>query len=390
MEFEAIQGIATCHLSLGKFESAIQLSRDVLAKRLAFYKNDNHHFVLNSETNLAQALLMDGRDKDAEDILRVTYEKKKRILGEQHIDTNICSQALQSCLTRQRKFDDCIQFQANLSDDNDQASDAHKVSQYLISIQTQAIPLREKKRFIEMKQLLMKGLDLAKESYGENHLTTAGFEHDLGICLQDLNEIKQAETYLRASLKKRRALLGKHSNDTLLSMLELGKTLRLSSQLDESFDLLTAYIKAMGKQSHKLEGSAKANVNIAKKTIAQIYIENEEFVKAETLLHETIEAKYYDSQLSKEMPANFPWRKNEVKATPPPLPESSISGKSKKSAACLQFLRTMGISALNAHPDGIQLVDCLEECYKAQGKFEEAHNLLSDSQVNLFKAIMEG
>ena len=91
------------------------------------------------------------------------------------------------------------------------------------------------------------------------------------------------------------------------------------------------------------------------------------------------------------MPANFPWRKNEVKATPPPLPKSKSSR-----AACIQFLRTMGISALNAHPDGIQLVDCLEECYKAQGKFEEAHKLLSwlglndDSQVNLFKAIMEG
>ena len=43
-----------------------------------------------------------------------------------------------------------------------------------------------------------------------------------------------------------------------------------------------------------------------------------------------------------------------------------------------------------------QLVDCLEECYKAQGKFEELTKLHSwlglndDSQINLFKTIMEG
>ena len=177
MEFEAIQGIATCHLSLGKFESAIQLSRDVLAKRLAFYKNDNHHFVLNSETNLAQALMSNGRGdiaayKEAEEILKRTYEKKKRILGEQHIDTSICKQSLQSCLARQNKFSEAKQYQANLSEKT-LASDAHQVSQYLISIQTQASSLFEQKKFFEAKQLLTKGLDLAKENYGENHLTTA-------------------------------------------------------------------------------------------------------------------------------------------------------------------------------------------------------------------------
>jgi len=194
---------------------------------------------------------------------------------------------------------------------------------------------------------------------------------------------------LRASLKKRQALLG-NANDTLLSMLELGKNLKLQNQFDESESLLSAFVKAMGKKS-QLEGSAKVNVNIAKKTIAEIYIERKEFIKAEALLHETIEAKFYDSQLSKDIPANFPWRKNEVKATPP-LPKF----QSRSDAACHQFLLTMGISSLNAHPDGIQLVDCLEECYKAQGKFEEADKLLSwlglndDSQINLFKTIMEG
>jgi hypothetical protein len=192
-------------------------------------------------------------------------------------------------------------------------------------------------------------------------------------------------------LKKRQALLG-NANDTLLSMLELGKNLRLQNQFDESESLLSAFVKAMGKKS-QLEGSAKVNVNIAKKTIAEIYIERKEFIKAEALLHETIEAKFYDSQLSKDIPANFPWRKNEVKATPP-LPK--FQSKNSHDAACHQFLLTMGISSLNAHPDGIQLVDCLEECYKAQGKFEEADKLLSwlglndDSQINLFKTIMEG
>lgn len=182
-------------------------------------------------------------------------------------------------------------------------------------------------------------------------------------------------------------------------MLELGKNLKLSSQLDESFDLLTAFVRAMEKQNHKpakgtdnVYAKGISNVNIAKKTIAEIYIEREEFIKAETLLHETIEAKYYDFQLAKDMPANFPWRKNEVKATPPPLPNSN----SKKDDACLQFLLTMGIHSLNAHADGIQLVDCLEESYQAQGKFEEAQKLLSwlglndDRHINLFKAITKG
>jgi hypothetical protein len=71
----------------------------------------------------------------------------ERILGEQHIDTNICRQALQSCLTLQKKFDDCIQFQANLSE-KAVGSDA---SDLLISIQAQAIALGEQKKFFEVK-----------------------------------------------------------------------------------------------------------------------------------------------------------------------------------------------------------------------------------------------
>ena len=186
---------------------------------------------------------------------------------------------------------------------------------------------------------------------------------------------------MRASLKKRQALLG-NANDTLLSMLELGKNLKLQNQFDESESLLSAFVKAMGKKS-QLEGSAKVNVNIAKKTIAEIYIERKEFIKAEALLHETIEAKFYDSQLSKDIPANFPWRKNEVKATPP-LPKF----QSRSDAACHQFLLTMGISSLNAHPDGIQLVDCLEECYKAQGKFEEADHASAFDGNNTTQTIL--
>jgi tetratricopeptide (TPR) repeat protein len=291
MEFESIQGIATCHLKLGKHDSAIQLSREVLAKRLAFYRNENHHFVLNSETNLATALLQSRVDVvEAEKILRSCYEKKKRILGENHIDTITCRNSLEMALVYQRKFDEAKKFEMDLSQKTD-FSNTKSLHQYIITSHNQGISLMRQNRYLEAKSLMTKGLAMSVETLGENDVLTASFEQGLGNCLRNLNELKEAQIYLRSCLRKRKGLLGKNSYDTLLSMLELGRTLRLQGQFDEAESHLSTFLKAMEKQN-QLHESAEENVFMGKKLLTEIYIERRDFKKAESLLTDTIECVY--------------------------------------------------------------------------------------------------
>lgn len=106
MEFEGIHGLAQCAQEMGEIEYAIQLYRDVLEKRRLFYGDDDHHFVLNSETNLASALLRAHKPKFEETVtmLKSTLQRKRRVLGLDHEDTLTCKQALFVALLGLRKF----------------------------------------------------------------------------------------------------------------------------------------------------------------------------------------------------------------------------------------------------------------------------------------------
>jgi len=395
MEFESIQGIATCHLRLGQYDSAIQLAREVLAKRLAFYRNENHHFVLNSETNLATAL-MQSRDNvvEAEKILRSCYEKKKRILGLSHVDTITCRNALQMALVYQRKFDEAKEFEMDLSQKTD-FSNTMSLQQYIITSHNQAISLMEQNRYFEAKSMMTKGLTMSVETFGENDVLTASFEHNLGNCLRNLNELKEAEIYLRSSLRKRTGLLGNRSYDTLLSMSELGRILRLKGQFDEAESHLNTFLKAMEKQN-QLNQASEQNVFMAKKILIEIYIERRDFKKAETLLTDTIESVYNKFDTKKVQP-KFPWRKNESnnneKSAPTMIEENKTAElKKTEKEAVSAVMEQFGIIGLSADHYGMEFFHSLVETYKIQGKHDEADELISwlgiDRQDDLLKAAL--
>lgn len=401
MEFESIQGIATCHLRLGKYDSAIQLSREVLAKRQAFYRNENHHFVLNSLTNLGTALVHSRVNVvEAEQILRSCYDKKKSILGENHIDTITCRNSLEMALVQQRKFDEAKKFEIDLSKETD-FSDTKSLHQYIITSHNQGLFLMEQNRYFEAKPLIKKGLAMSVETLGENDVLTASFEQSLGICSRKLNELKEAEIHLRSCLRKRKGLLGNTAYDTLLSRLELGRTLKLQGQFDEAECHLNKFLKAMEKRN-QVQGkeAAEQNVFMAKKILTEIYIERKEFKKAETLLTDTIESVYNKFD-TKEVQPKFPWKKNEsnsIEKSAPTIIEKKQIAELKKTqkeafSDVVDFWEVnMGIIKLSHHHYGKGFFDSLVETYKMQGKHDEADELISwlgiDRHEDLLKAAL--
>lgn len=351
--------MAQCAQEMGKIELAIQLYRGVLEKRRLFYGDEDHHYVLNSETNLCQALNRNHKFEETVPMLKLTLQRKRRVLGLDHKDTLTCKQALCVALLGLRKFNDAKEFEADISV---QSNDTYR---NIIDIQNKAHVFLQKDEYSKAKPILRKGLSLCLNGYGINHTITAAFHHNLGICLRHLSELEESESVLRSSLKVRRVRLF-NSQELYLTVFELGITLSMRGRLSEAENLINEFI-----DNDTIDTSNSVNVNIAKKTLADIYVKRKEYDRAESLLIATIEKLHNECDINPD--PFFPWKKKNGKEAS----SSSSSSQSEHTKACCLFLKSMGIMMLNSRADGIQLVDCLQNVYELQGKFDKVNELLS-------------
>jgi tetratricopeptide (TPR) repeat protein len=202
-------------------------------------------------------LKTEGKMSEAETYLREVLEKRRRMLGEEDINTVWAMSTLGELLDEEGKLN-------------------------------------------EAEPLLRVALAKNRRIRGEDHPQTIFSIYDLGVLLEDQDKLNQAEPFMREALAKNRRVLGEEHPETLSSVSAMGKLLSLEGKYAEAIQLLapfeTAHRKAfqtdnrgrlgtflmrLGKARLKLDEFAAAQANLLE---AQPLMVNDSSVKPERKL----------------------------------------------------------------------------------------------------------
>jgi tetratricopeptide (TPR) repeat protein/predicted Ser/Thr protein kinase len=234
----ARSSLSTLLRDAGHLEEAEKLTRDVLAWRRATF-GDRAPTTLTSSHNLALLLAERGKLDAAEEQARATLALQREVLGETHASTLTTWQTLSNILARQGKFDEAevaartsMQgFEREAGDDHVQTlaamntlayilekrgrvDEAETLYRRIIAIQQRAgsrhpsafaprnnlaMLLMDAKRYAAADREFVSLVDDARASVGPEHLMTAIFTSNRGLCLTRMGRLREARELLESA-----------------------------------------------------------------------------------------------------------------------------------------------------------------------------------------------
>jgi len=202
--------------SLGLYAQAEPLLEQALAERKRVL-GDDHLDTLASINGLAILYKSQGRHAEAEPLYLSTLETRKRVLGDDHPHTLASMNNLAILYKRQGRYAEAEPlYLETLAIRKRVLGDDHLDT--LSSTNNLANLYRHQGRYAEAEPLYLETLEATKRVLGDDHLSTLGFMNNLANLYRNQGRYAEAETLYLETLATRKRVLGDDHPGTLASM----------------------------------------------------------------------------------------------------------------------------------------------------------------------------
>jgi len=200
---------------------------------------DTRHRILGSEhpstiismSNLAMTLQDQGDFEGARKFQEQVLEKVRRILGEEHLDTITSMGNLASTLRAQGDIERARKFQEQVLEKTRRILGEEHLDT-ITSMNNLALTLQDQGDFEGTRKLQEQVLEKMRRILGEEHLDTITSMSNLAMTLQDQGDFEGAQKFQEQVLEIRRRILVKEHPDTIESMGNLAATLRAQGDFE--------------------------------------------------------------------------------------------------------------------------------------------------------------
>jgi non-specific serine/threonine protein kinase/serine/threonine-protein kinase len=241
------QTLADLYTTLGRYDEALPLQEQALATRRRLLGNE-HVDTLISINNTALLLNAQGKMEEAEAHYREALDKYRRLHGEEHVETLRTINNLGFLLQSRGKLDEAEPYyREGLTKRRQVLGDEHPET--LVSLNNMGFLLQAQGRLAEAEPYYRQALEKRRRILGNDHPDTLNSIGNMGSLLRDLGRMEEAEPYYYEALDQLRQMVGEEHPDTIRAINNLGFLLQEQGKLDQA-ELL--YHEALEKYRHVL------------------------------------------------------------------------------------------------------------------------------------------
>jgi tetratricopeptide (TPR) repeat protein len=247
---EAAEWLALFYQDQGRYGIAEELLRQTFNTRRKTVGVEDSS-TLTSMNNLAVALSDQGKYKEAEQMHRDILQVRERVLGKEHPDTLISMNNLALSLRHQGKYEEAEQMhREELQVTEKMLGKEHPST--LTSMGNLASALMDQGNYEEAEQMHREELQIWEKVLGKEHPDTLISMSNLALALWYQGKYEEAKQMHRDILQVREKVLGKEHPDTLTSMNNLALALSDQGKYEEAEqmhrDTLQVREKVLGKE----------------------------------------------------------------------------------------------------------------------------------------------
>ncbi|KAF8179765.1 hypothetical protein K438DRAFT_1603509, partial [Mycena galopus ATCC 62051] len=267
-----------CAGHLGRFEDTEWLELVVLEKRRKILGAE-HLDTLAAMNNLAATYCSLGRFEDAEKLQLVVLEKRRKILGDEHPETLNAMTQLAHTYHSLGQFEDAEQVELVVLEKwRTIFSDEHPET--LVTMNNLADTYHSLGQFEDAEQLQLVVLEKRRKILRNEHPDTLTAMNNLAITYHGLGRFEDAEQLQLVVLEKWRKILSDQHPDTLRAMNNLGSTYLSLSRFEDAEKL---QLEVLGGQ-RKIFGDEHPHTLTAMNKLAYTYHSLGRFEAVEQLL----------------------------------------------------------------------------------------------------------
>ena len=264
----------------GKLDEAQTLINEVLLWRRSVF-GERAPTTLTSRHNLALILAARGDFAAAEKEIRATLELQREVLGDAHSSTLTSWQTLANVLTPQGKLDEAeVAARTSMNGFERAAGDAH--TQTLAAMNSLAYILEERHRVDDAEVLYRRVIAIAQRT-GSRHPSTFAPRNNLAMLLLNAQRYASADKELASLVEDSRAALGEDHLMTAIFLSNRGLCLTRMGRLSDARTTLEAAHATL----NKLVGAGHARTRTAAERLADVYQRLGEPEKAAAMRAET-------------------------------------------------------------------------------------------------------
>jgi len=272
----ARSSLSTLLREAGQLDEAEKLTREVLDWRLATF-GERAPTTLTSRHNLALVLAARGDYRAAETQARATLAVQREVLGERHSSTLTTWQTLANILAPEGKLDEAeTAARTSMDGFEREAGDSHV--QTLAAMNSLAYILEERHR-VDAAETLYRRIIAIQQRAGSRHPSAFAPRNNLAMLLMDANRLDAADREFASLVDDARASVGPEHLMTAIFTSNRGLCLTRMGRLGEARDQL----EAAHAQLRKLVGDDHARTRAAAERLADVYTRLGEGDKAAAL-----------------------------------------------------------------------------------------------------------
>ncbi|KAL3422240.1 kinesin light chain [Phlyctema vagabunda] len=200
-------------LHQGKLEDCKKLHQDITAIRKRVLGEDNLE-TLRSIHNLAAVLMIQGSFRDAEKLFREAEESRGRLLGVDHPDTLLGKYWVANAISDQGKWSEAMILHSEVLQSRSRVLGTEH-QDTLRSMKEVAKKLGIQRKFEESKKILIEVVEKQKANFGNEHYDTLASKNELALVFMDLGNLREAEKLLLEVIHIRKRQWGNNHHESL-------------------------------------------------------------------------------------------------------------------------------------------------------------------------------
>ena len=239
---------------------------------------------LEAMSEMGWILYREGRDADAERLIRTTIDAQSRVQRPEHPSTLESRDRLARILLRRAHYAEVEKLELELIaiSSRTQGAENPKTLQYMESL---AVALAHQSRFAEAETEYRQILETQRRNLGSDHPDTLTTMHNLAGMFLDQGNDEEAEKLYRETLKIEQRVLGPEHPDTANAMTTLANTIRFDNHRRAEAEGL--YRKALAIELRAV-GPDHPYTTGAQEGLANVLSEENRFPEAEALLRQIL------------------------------------------------------------------------------------------------------
>ncbi|CEJ93674.1 hypothetical protein VHEMI09249 [[Torrubiella] hemipterigena] len=238
---DGIEILAIFLSKIGRWYEALPLETEVLEKRRQIL-GDEHLDTIFARSNVACILGDQGKLKEAAAMYNEVLMKRRQILGDEHLDTILAISNVARILGYQGKLKEAAAMQNKVLEKRRQIlGDEHLDT--ITAINDLATTLANQGKLKEATAMFNDVLEKRRQILSNEHLDTISTMHNLATTLGHQGKLEEAIMMLNEVLEKKKQILGDEHPNTLIAMSNLATALGCQGKLKEAIVMLNKVLE---------------------------------------------------------------------------------------------------------------------------------------------------